>query len=305
MRTSDLPAVRPKYFEDSDRFHVRLREFWYEYKKNRMAVAGLVIVIFFVLIGIFSPWLILHDPNEQDIFNRFQPPVWMEGGSWEHPLGTDELGRDLWSRIIYGSRVSLALGITVAFFATTLGIIMGLVSGYYGGTVDSIIQRIVDILLAFPYLVFAIALMAVLGRGVFNLFLVLLYKEWVTPCRVVRGEVLAARESEYVEAARAVGASDFHIMFKEILPNVFSSVIVVATLRVAWIILMEASLSFIGVGVPLDIPSWGMIIADGRGYITQYWWLSTFPGLAILLTVLGINLMGQGLRDALDPRLKE
>ena len=163
MRTSDLPAVRPKYFEDSDRFHVRLREFWHEYKKNRMAVAGLVIVIFFVLIGIFSPWLILHDPNEQDIFNRFQPPVWMEGGSWEHPLGTDELGRDLWSRIIYGSRVSLAR--SRSLFRHYAGDYYGFGPGYYGGTVDSIIQRIVDILLAFPYLVFAIALMAVWGRG--------------------------------------------------------------------------------------------------------------------------------------------
>lgn len=305
MRTTDLPAVRPRYDENPHRFRVILREFWREYKKNRLAVTGMIVVGIFVLIGLFSPWLILHDPNEQDIFNRFQPPVWMKGGSWEHPLGTDELGRDLYSRIIHGSRVSLALGMTVAFFATTVGVFMGLISGYYGGVVDSIIQRVVDILLAFPYLVFAIALMAVLGRGVFNLFLVLLYKEWVTPCRVVRGEVLAARESEYVEAARAVGAGNLHIMIKEILPNVFSSVIVVATLRVAWIILMEASLSFIGVGVPLHIPSWGMIIADGRGYITQYWWLSTFPGIAILLTVLGINLMGQGLRDALDPRLKE
>jgi len=305
MRKTDTLIVPPNDDVTPHHFQVTLREFWREYKKNRMAVAGIFIVGIFVLIGIFSPWLILHDPNEQDIFNRFQPPVWMEGGSWEYPLGTDELGRDLYSRIIYGSRVSLALGMAVAFFATTVGVLMGLVSGYYGGTIDSIIQRVVDILLAFPYLVFAIGLMAVLGRGIINLFLVLLYKEWVTPCRVVRSEVLAARESEYVEAARAVGAGNLHIMFKEILPNVFSSVIVVATLRVAWIILMEASLSFIGVGVPLHIPSWGMIIADGRGYITQYWWLSTFSGMAILFTVLGINLMGQGLRDALDPRLKE
>src|SRR5690554_1934609 len=305
MRKTDTLIVPSNDDVTPHHFQVALREFWREYKKNRMAVAGIFIVGIFVLIGIFSPWLILHDPNEQDIFNRFQPPVWMEGGSWEYPLGTDELGRDLYSRIIYGSRVSLALGMAVAFFATTVGVLMGLVSGYYGGTIDSIIQRVVDILLAFPYLVFAIGLMAVLGRGIINLFLVLLYKEWVTPCRVVRSEVLAARESEYVEAARAVGAGNLHIMFKEILPNVFSSVIVVATLRVAWIILMEASLSFIGVGVPLHIPSWGMIIADGRGYITQYWWLSTFSGMAILFTVLGINLMGQGLRDALDPRLKE
>src|SRR5690554_5492697 len=143
MRITDLPAVRPKYAEDSERFHVRLREFWREYKKNRMAVIGVFVVGIFVLIGLFSPWLILHDPNEQDIFNRFQPPVWMKGGSWEHPLGTDELGRDLYSRIIHGSRVSLALGMTVAFFATTVGVFMGLISGYYGGVLVSIILRVV------------------------------------------------------------------------------------------------------------------------------------------------------------------
>lgn len=282
-----------------------LKVFWWEYRKNRLAVIGMVIVLIFLLIGLFSPWLILHQPNDQNILNRFQPPVWMEGGSWDHPLGTDELGRDLYSRIIYGSRVSLALGLAVIFVSTTVGTFMGLITGYYGGTIDAIIQRIVDILLAFPYLVFAIGLMAVLGRGIMNLFLVLLYKEWVTSCGVVRSDVLAVRESEYVEAARSVGASHLHIMFKEILPNVLSSVIVVSTLRVAWIILMEASLSFIGVGVPLHVPSLGMIISDGCAYITRQWWLSTFPGLAILLMVLGINLIGQGLQDALDPRLKE
>lgn len=302
---TDASIHEKPYQELLQRLTISFKEFWWEYRKNRLAVVGMVLVILFLLIGLFSPWLILHNPNDQNIFNRFQPPFWMEGGSLEHPLGTDELGRDLYSRIIYGSRVSIALGLTVVFFATTIGIVMGLISGYFGGTIDAIIQRIVDILLAFPYLVFAIGLMAVLGRGIINLFLVLLYKEWVTPCRVVRGDVLAVRESEYVEAARSVGAGHLHIMIREILPNVLSSVIVVATLRVAWIILMEASLSFIGVGVPLTTPSWGMIISDGRGFITRQWWLSTFPGIAILLTVLGINLMGQGLRDALDPRLKE
>lgn len=286
-------------------FQSSLKEFWWEYRKNHLAVVGLVMVILFLLTGVFSPWLILHDPNAQDLFNCFQPPFWMDGGSLVHPLGTDELGRDLYSRIIYGSRVSLVLGFTVVFFATALGMIMGLISGYFGGIIDAIIQRLVDILLAFPYLVFAISLIFALGRGIMNLFLVLLCREWVTSCRVVRDDVLAAKESEYVEAAASVGASHLHIMFKEILPNVLSSVIVVATLRVAWVILMEASLSFIGVGAPLNIPSWGMIISDGRGYITRQWWLSTFPGLAILFAVLGINLMGQGLRDALDPRLKE
>ncbi len=225
----------------------------------------------------------------------------MEGGSWEHPLGTDQLGRDLLSRIIWGARASLKVGAVVIVFATVVGIFMGLVSGYYGGWVDVVIQRLSDILLAFPYLVLAIALMAVMGPGFGNLILALVYKEWVTPARIVRGEVLAAKNVEYVEAARAVGAGDAHIMWREILPNTFSSVIVVATLRVAWVILMEASLSFLGLGVQPPEPAWGSMIAQGREYIFSSWWLATFPGIAILATVLGINLLGEGLRDALDP----
>ena len=209
------------------------------------------------------------------------------------------------SRIIWGARASLKVGAVVISFATVVGIFMGLVSGYYGGWVDVVIQRLSDILLAFPYLVLAIALMGVMGPGFGNLILALVYKEWVTPSRIVRGEVLAAKNVEYVEAARAVGARDRHIMWREILPNTFSSVIVVATLRVAWVILMEASLSFLGLGVQPPEPAWGSMIAQGREYIFSSWWLATFPGIAILLTVLGINLLGEGLRDALDPRLRE
>ncbi|MBO8141358.1 MAG: ABC transporter permease [Firmicutes bacterium] len=282
-----------------------ISDFWRRFRKNRAAVAGAVVVLAVVWAGVLAPWLAPHDPTEANFFNRFRPPAWMEGGTWEHPLGTDQLGRDILSRIIWGARASLAVGGVVIGFATVVGVAMGLVSGYYGGRLDAAIQRLVDILLSFPYLVLAIGLMGVMGPGFVNMVLALVYKEWVTPCRVVRGEVLAAKNQEYVEAARAVGASDAHIMWREILPNVLSAVVVVATLRVAWVILMEASLSFLGLGVQPPTPAWGSMVASGREYIFQAWWMATFPGLAILVTVLGINLLGEGLRDALDPRLRE
>ncbi|REJ35134.1 MAG: peptide ABC transporter permease [Bacillota bacterium] len=283
----------------------QLADFWRRFSKNRLAVVGGVVLLLVIIMGLFAPWIAPHDPTLPNFRNRFAPPAWMEGGSWEHPLGTDQLGRDMLSRIIWGARASLKVGAVVISFATVVGIFMGLVSGYYGGWVDVVIQRLSDILLAFPYLVLAIALMGVMGPGFGNLILALVYKEWVTPSRIVRGEVLAAKNVEYVEAARAVGARDRHIMWREILPNTFSSVIVVATLRVAWVILMEASLSFLGLGVQPPEPAWGSMIAQGREYIFSSWWLATFPGIAILLTVLGINLLGEGLRDALDPRLRE
>lgn len=280
-------------------------EFWRRFRKHRLAVAGGVVVLLVVAMGVLAPWLAPHDPAQANFLKRFRPPAWMEGGSWEHPLGTDQLGRDILSRIMWGARASLTVGAIVITLATTVGIFFGLLSGYYGGRVDAVIQRVVDILLSFPYLVLAIGLMAVMGPGFMNMVLALVYKEWVTPCRVVRGEVLAAKNQEYVEAARAVGAGDAHIMWREILPNTLSAVIVVATLRVAWVILMEASLSFLGLGVQPPTPAWGSMVAAGREYIFQAWWLATFPGVAILVTVLGINLLGEGLRDALDPRLRE
>lgn len=288
-----------------ERTRASLVDFWHRFRKNRLAVVGGVVLLIVIITGLFAPWIAPHDPTVPSFRNRFAPPAWMEGGSWEHPLGTDQLGRDLLSRIIWGARASLKVGAIVIAFATVVGIFMGLVSGYYGGWVDVIIQRLSDILLAFPYLVLAIALMGVMGPGFSNLILALVYKEWVTPARIVRGEVLAAKNVEYVEASRAVGARDAHIMWREILPNTLSSVIVVATLRVAWVILMEASLSYLGLGVQPPEPAWGSMIADGREYIFSSWWLATFPGIAILLTVLGINLLGEGLRDALDPRLRE
>jgi len=275
------------------------------FMRNRLAVASSAVVILFILLAIFAPLIAPHDPNATDLFRRLQPPAWVEGGEWSYLLGCDQLGRDILSRIIYGARISIFIGAAVILVATTIGIIAGLSAGYLRGWVDVVISRIVDILLGFPYLIFAIGLMAMMGPGLINIILALAYKEWVIPCRVVRGETLAARELEYIEAARALGASRRHIMVKEILPNILSPVIVVSTIRMAHVIILEASLSFLGLGVQPPTASWGSMVSDGRAFILESWWVSTFPGLAILLLVLAINVAGQGLRDAFDPRFHE
>ncbi len=280
-----------------------LRRFWKLYRRNRAAVVGLFVTLGFIFMALFAPMIAPHDPNKGNLLERLRPPSWVDGGSSKHVLGTDSLGRDLLSRIVYGARVSIFIGVVVVAIASSAGVLAGLVSGYYGGKIDTVIQRIVDTLLAFPYLIFALAIMAVLGPGIQNIILALVYKEWVTPCRVIRGEVLVAKAEMYVEAARAVGASHMHILIRSLLPNVMASVIVVASLRVAWVILMEASLSFLGLGVQPPTATWGSMVASGRDYISTAWWITTFPGLSIFLLVMGVNLMGQGLRDAFDPKL--
>lgn len=282
-------------------FRRNLRSFM----ENRLAFGSAILVGMFVLMAIFAPLIAPHDPAGTDLFRRLQPPAWMEGGDWSRPLGADALGRDILSRIIYGARISIFIGAAVILVATTIGILAGLAAGYLRGWIDVVISRLVDILLGFPYLIFAIGLMAMMGPGLGNIILALAYKEWVIPCRVVRGETLATRELEYVEAARALGASSRHIMLREILPNILSPVIVVATIRMAHVIILEASLSFLGLGVQPPTASWGAMVADGRAFILESWWVSTFPGVAILLLVLAINVASQGLRDAFDPRFSE
>ncbi|MBS7699104.1 MULTISPECIES: ABC transporter permease [unclassified Chelatococcus] len=272
---------------------------------DRFSAAAMGIVLLFVLLAISAPFIAPHDPYETDLFRRLQPPAWMEGGEWSFILGCDGLGRDILSRIIYGARVSITIGLAVVMIATVIGIILGLAAGYLRGWVDILISRIIDILLGFPYLIFAIALMAMMGPGLQNIILALVLKEWVVPARVVRGEVLAAREMEYVEAARAVGAPRRYIMFREILPNILSPVIVVSTIRMAHVIILEASLSFLGIGVQPPTASWGSMVADGRAFVLDAWWVSTFPGLAILALVLSINIASQGLRDAFDPKFSD
>lgn len=282
-------------------FRRNLREF----RRNRLAMASALVVLLFTVMAVAAPLIAPQDPNATDLFRRLQPPAWIEGGDWAFPLGCDALGRDILSRIIYGARISIFIGVAVIMLATGVGILAGLAAGYFRGWVDVVIGRVVDILLGFPYLIFAIGLMAMMGPGLGNIVLALAYKEWVIPCRVVRGETLAVRELEYVEAARALGAGPQHIMWREILPNILSPVIVVSTIRMANVIILEASLSFLGLGVQPPTASWGSMVSDGRAFILESWWVSTFPGLAILLLVLAINVASQGLRDAFDPRFSE
>lgn len=275
------------------------------FASSKLSLFFSALTIGFIVMAVAAPSIAPHGPNEADLFLRLLPPAWMEGGDWSYVLGTDALGRDVLSRIIYGSRVSIFIGACVILVATTVGVLAGLAAGYLGGWVDVVISRLVDILLGFPYLIFAIALIAMTGPGLQNIIFALAYKEWVIPCRVVRGETLATRNVEYVEAAHAMGASNRYIMLKEILPNILSPVMVVSTVRMAHVIILEASLSFLGLGVQPPTASWGSMVADGRSYMLDEWWLSTFPGLAILLLVLSINVVSQGLRDAFDPKFHD
>jgi ABC-type dipeptide/oligopeptide/nickel transport system permease subunit len=272
---------------------------------SKLSLASAAVVLGFVVMALAAPLIAPHDPYETDLFRRLQPPAWMPGGEWSFLLGCDALGRDILSRIVYGARISIFIGAAVILVATTVGILAGLAAGYLRGWTDVVISRLVDILLGFPYLIFAIALIAMTGPGLQNIILALAYKEWVIPCRVVRGETLAAREVEYVEAARAMGGSRRYIMLREILPNILSPVVVVSTVRMAHVIILEASLSFLGLGVQPPTASWGSMVADGRSFMLEAWWVSTFPGLAILLLVLSINVVSQGLRDAFDPKFHD
>lgn len=271
---------------------------------DRTALASLAIVAVVAVAAIFAPWIAPHDPYEADLFRRLQPPAWLEGGDWAYPLGCDQLGRDILSRIVFGARVSMTIGLVVIAIAAVIGTALGLLAGYRRGLVDVLIGRLVDTLLGFPYLIFAIGLMAAMGPGLANIVLALVLKEWVITCRVARAETIAAREMEYVEAARALGASPLRIMLGEILPNILSPVLVVATFRMATIVILEASLSFLGLGVQPPVPSWGSMVADGRAFLLDAWWVATLPGVAIFVLVLAINLASQGLRDAFDPRLR-
>ncbi len=270
---------------------------------NRTALLSIAIVLAVAAMALFAPWIAPQDPYEANLLRRLQPPVWLEGGEWAYPLGCDQLGRDILSRIVYGARVSMTIGLLVVAIAAVIGTTLGLLAGYLRGFVDVLIGRIVDTLLGFPYLIFAIGLMAAMGPGLANIVLALVLKEWVLTCRVARAETLAAREMDYVEAARALGASPVRIILGEILPNILSPVLVVATFRMATIVILEASLSFLGLGVQPPVPSWGSMVADGRAFLLDAWWVATLPGVAIFVLVLAINLASRGPRDVFDPRL--
>jgi len=272
--------------------------------RHPSALIGLVILVAYVVMALFAPVLAPYSPNTGSVRQSFLPPAWQEGGSPAHLLGTDHVGRDILSRIIYGARVSLWVGVLSVAISMVVGLVLGAISGYYRGIMDDVLSRFAELLMAFPFLLFAIGVMAILGPGFFNLIAALTFKSWVEFFRLVRGETISEKTKEYVEAARAQGQSNFRIITGEILPNIIHSVVVLATLRVGYMIITEASLSFLGIGVQPGVPAWGSMVDDGRDYLRTAWWVSTMPGLALLLLVLAINLFGEGLRDILDPRLK-
>jgi peptide/nickel transport system permease protein len=264
-----------------------------------VAMGALVLLLLVVLVGVFAPLLAPYDPNAQDIASRLRPPF--AAGHW---LGTDMLGRDVLSRLLVGSRVSLIVGFAAVLVSAVIGVAAGMISGFFGGPVDTVFMRVVDAWLAFPFLLMAIAIVAIIGPGLHNIIIALVVTGWVVYARLVRGEVLSLREREFVLSARGLGVSRPAIMARHILPNVLAPVVVVATLELGVVIVTEASLSFLGLGADASTASWGGMLADGRAYITIAWWLATIPGLAIFGVVLAVNVLGDGLRDALDPRFQ-
>ena len=274
---------------------------WEHFKKNRMAMVGLVCVLFFYVVAILAPILAMYDPNIQNdvVATRYLAP------SSDHFLGTDKFGRDIFSRVVYGARISLSVGFVAIFISVFIGTSIGAIAGYFGGLIDSILMRFVDMLLAFPRLFLILALIAVYSNSLFLTMMVLGLTGWMGTARIVRGQVLAQKEEDFVMAARALGMGDGRIIFRHVLPNVLAPVIVVATLGIGNVILAESFLSYLGLSVQPPTATWGSIINDGQDNLLGAWWISTFPGIAIVLTVLGYNLMGDGLRDALDPKLRD
>lgn len=307
--TTALPGA---FAEVRDR-QSTVKRAWRMLRKNRIGAMGAVILLIVVIAAVFAPILAPYDPNTGFITDRLQCPMFttcqpgtpqpIEGSS-EHILGTDQLGRDVLSRLIYGARVSLIVGLTAVLLGAGVGSTLGMISGYYGGILDTVIMRTADIFLAFPYLLLAIAIVAVIGGGLLNVVIVLAIATWVPYARLARGSVLSTREQEYVVAAQAIGVREGSLMFRHMLPNILTPIIIYGTFAVAAVIIAEAGLSFLGLGVGTARPTWGNMLSDGRDYVSSAWWLATIPGLAIVFTVLSINLIGDWLRDVLDPQLR-
>jgi peptide/nickel transport system permease protein/dipeptide transport system permease protein len=279
----------------------QLSQLW----RNKTAVAGLVIVILFIGAALLAPWISPHDPIETSLYDQLQPPAWAEGGSTRHILGTDDLGRDILSRIIWGARVSLLVAVVSVSLAFVVGTLIGSLAGYYKGTLDNVTMRVMDIILSFPYILLAIVVVAYLGPNLRNAMIAIGITYVPRFARIVRGSVLEESEKDYVLAARSIGAGNLRIVFLEILPNCLGPLIVQTTLSFASAVLDAAALSFLGLGAQPPTPEWGAMIAHSRSLILRASWVMTFPGIAILLAVLGFNLLGDGLRDALDPRLRD
>jgi peptide/nickel transport system permease protein len=274
------------------------REFRKRFLQNKTAVAGSIVVLALFAVSLLAPWLAPYDPNAIDLTQVLMPP------SGVHPFGTDPLGRDVFSRMIWGAGISLKVGFVATGIAILIGTVLGALAGYYGRWVDTVIMRFVDIMLCFPTFFLILAVIAILEPSIWNIMIVIGLTGWMGVTRLVRADFIALKERDFVQSARAIGAGDFRIIFFHILPNAMASVLVTATLGVAGAILTESALSFLGIGVQPPTPSWGNILTAGKDNIDIAWWLSFYPGLAILITVLGYNLLGEGIRDSLDPRLR-
>jgi peptide/nickel transport system permease protein len=272
--------------------------------QSKTGTVGFLIVISVIFVAIFAEVIAPHDPTKNNLGDMLKPPGWLDGGSSTYILGTDNLGRDMLSRIIFGTRVSLLVGVFSVILAGIIGILVGILAGYYGGIIDNVLMRIVDSFLAIPSILFILVVLAVFDPSIIVLIIVIGFTNWVTYARVVRGEVLSIKEREYVKASKSIGTKNSTIMLKHIFPNIVSSFIVISTLSVATTIVLEASLSFLGLGIQPPTVSWGGMLTDGRNYLATNWWLATFPGIAITITVLGIIFLGDWLRDVLDPRIK-
>lgn len=276
---------------------------WESLRDSKTGLFGAIIVLLVITIAFTAAFISPHDPAKQDIMNKLKGPAWTEDGSPKNLLGTDQLGRDILSRLIYGSRVTLLVGFFGTILGGIFGVTLGTLSGYFGGRLDSLVMRMVDVQMSFPFVLLALFVAVVLGSGLENIIFIAALSAWVRFARLIRGEVLAVKELEYIEAVRSLGGSDFRILVRHIIPNVISPVIVIATFEMARIILIEASLSFLGLGVPAEIPTWGRMLADSRVHLVTRPWMSIFPGFAITITVLGVNLLGDWMRDYLDPKL--
>ncbi|SDS43150.1 peptide/nickel transport system permease protein [Jiangella sp. DSM 45060] len=274
---------------------------WRALLVNRWGLTAMAFLAVVVLAAVLAPVIAPHDPQTQDLLGRLAPPAWA-GGDASHLLGTDHLGRDVLSRLIYGSRVSLLVGVAAALMAGVIGAVVGLVAGYYGGWADRVLMRLADVQLAFPSILLALAVVAFLGTGLWIVIVVLGVTGWVSYARVVRSEVVSLKTRDFVTEARAIGVGDATIIRRHLLPNVSAPLATIATLNVAAAIVAESALSFLGLGVPSDVPTWGSMLADGQLYLGTSWWIAVFPGLALMLTSLAINITGDAIRDATDPK---
>jgi len=293
-----MPAALPRAARDN-RFRKALRALY----RNRMAALGTILLVAWILIALFAPLITPYEPNEQDLYARLKPMFWSEDGK-TYILGSDHLGRDILTRLTYGARVSLLVGVSAAIFSGLIGLMLGGLAGYLGGRLDEGIMGLADLQMAFPSILLALVVIAILGQGLRNVIIVFAITGWVQYARTLRAEILSIKEREYITAIKVVGGSGSRTLFRHILPNAIAPLIVIGSFQMASMITAEAALSYLGVGVPTSIPTWGNMLADGREYLYNAWWISTLPGLALMSVVLGINFLGDALRDAIDPLMR-